>query len=296
MDLKKISRYEENFVKYISDEEIAIMENKKIINGRFFQDSKCCFDFLNLSENKKVSLYIGNSTEDDERVFVEYTILMPDGRSLEDCFWSYSIIPLMTLEEIRALSEPRNFSLKLKIGIYSGTYVEKWEWQNVFTDAEDFSPLCSLSNFHSKCMEDLQLSGKFCDVTLVCDDKVSISAHRCFLIGSPYFSALFGYNFGKEEQNVVNCESDFETMEIILCFLYSGRIEEEHVVNWPDLYRVADFYQLDHLSRHCELQMMTRVVKTLEAIKDLLKFAITFHAYKLKRFLVVLIRRIQETT
>ena len=75
MDLTKIARYEENFVKCISDEDIAIMENKRVINGCYFQDSKCCFDFLNLSKNNKVSIYIGNSTEDDERVYIEYTIV-----------------------------------------------------------------------------------------------------------------------------------------------------------------------------------------------------------------------------
>ena len=295
MDLRKIVRYEENFVKCISDEDIATMENRRVISGCYFQDSKCCFDFLNLSENNTVSLYIGNSTEDDERVYIEFTLIMSDGRRLEDCFWSFSIFPLMTFEELRAMSEPREFSFKLNIGIYSGTHGEKWEWQNIFTDAEDFSPVCSLTNFHSQCMDDLQLSEKFCDVTLVCNDKSLIPAHKCFLIGSSYFSALFGYNFGQDEQNVVNVEAGFETMKTILCFLYSGQIKEEEVVNWPDLYRVSAFYQLDHLARHCELQMMTRVVNKVEPIKDLLKFAITFHAFKLKRFLVVLIRRMQET-
>jgi hypothetical protein len=109
MDLRKIVRYEENFVKCISDEDIATMENRRVISGCYFQDSKCCFDFLNLSENNTVSLYIGNSTEDDERVYIEFTIIMSDGRRLEDCFWSFSIFPLMTFEELRAMSEPREF-------------------------------------------------------------------------------------------------------------------------------------------------------------------------------------------
>ena len=95
MDFRKIVRYEENVVKCISDEDIAIMENKRVISGCYFQDSKCCFDFMNLSGNNTVSLYIGSSTEEDERVNIEFTIIMPDGRRLEDSFWSFSIFPLI---------------------------------------------------------------------------------------------------------------------------------------------------------------------------------------------------------
>ena len=84
-------------------------------------------------------------------------------------------------------------------------------------------------------------------------------------------------------------------MLIVLTILYIGRITEEEVTNWPKLFQVASFYQIETLTRHCELQMMTRVTNCLEDIKELLKFAIKLHANKLKRYLVVLTRRIQET-
>ena len=106
---------------------------------------------------------------------------------------------------------------------------------------------------------------------------------------------MFGCHFAQKDQKVVRAESDAQTMLIVLTFLYTGQIDEEEVTDWPKLYQVASYYHLEILTIHCELQMMTRVTNCLEDIKELLKFAIKLHANKLKRYLVVLTRRIQET-
>ena len=295
MDLKKIYLYEENYSRMISDEDIARMENKKIIYGGYFYDSKCGFDFLNLTSDDKVKLYIGNYTEDDDRIFLKCSIIFSNGQKFEESAWSYNIIPLLSMNEIKALPMPRRLSIKLEIGIYSGTGGTKLKWQNIFTDPKDFMPVCSPPTFHSKCMNDLKISGMFSDVTLLCDNMTSICTHKCILVGSPYFRALFGCHFAQKDQKVVRAESDAQTMLIVLTFLYTEQITEEEVTNWPKLFQVASFYQIETLTRHCELQMMTRVTNCLEDIKELLKFAIKLHANKLKRYLVVLTRRIQET-
>ena len=295
MDLKKICLYEENYTRIISDEDIAKMENKKIIYGSYFHDSKCGFDFLHLTSDSKVKLYIGNYTEDDDRIFLKCSIIFSNGQKFEESAWSYKIIPLLTMDEIKALQKPRKLAIKLEIGIYSGTGGTKLEWQNVFTDPKDFIPVCSPPTFHSKCMNDLKRSGMFSDVTLLCDNMTSICTHKCILLGSPYFRALFGCHFAQKDQKVVKAESDAETMLIVLSFLYTGQIDEGEVTSWPKLFQVASFYQLEILTRHCELQMMNRVANSLDDIKELLKFAIKLCANKLKRYLVVLTRMIQET-
>ena len=293
MDLKKICCFEETFMKVISDEDIVKLENEKIVYGGYYHDSHCGFDFLNISNDDMANLYIGSVTEYDDRVFLSYSITLSNGKLLEDRFWSNSVIPLMTMFDIWDWKKPREFSIKIKIGIYAGSGGEKWEWQNIFTDIEDFSPFCSQPTFHSKSMDDLKSLGMFSDVLLLCNDTKSIPAHRCILVGSPYFRALFGGQFSREDQRVVVIETDLESMEIVLSFLYSGRIEEDEVVNWPNLYEAASFYQIVNLSQHCELQMMTKVTKSIKDIKYLLKFAIHFHAHKLKRYLVSLTRIIQ---
>ena len=269
------------------------LENRTIISGGNFLDSKCSFDFMNLSNDTKPSLFIWRSVGDDDRVFFKYTLSLSNGNPFEDCCWNYAKIPLMTFEELRIWKKPRKFCLKINIGIYSGTHGTKWEWQNIFTDPEDFFPLCSPPTFHSNCMDALKISRMFSDVTLLCTDNISIPAHKCILIGSPYFKALFGW---KECQRVVEVECDFDSMYCILSFLYSGRIEEDNVVNWPNLFQAASYFQLETLSRHCELQMMTRLNKSLDEIKVLLKFSVKFHANELHNSLVAFIKMIQDTS
>ena len=296
MDLRKIQFYEEHYEMNISDKEIVKLEDSKLIHGGYFHDSKCEFDFLDLENGAKVKLYIGSTTQDDERVFLKYSMSLSNGKTFKDCSWGYSMIPLMTLADIRGWKIPRKFSLKIQIGIYMGTGGERWEWQNILTDAEDFSPLCSVPTSQSKCMSDLLASAMFSDIKLLCTDSILLSAHKCILIGSPYFRALFGFHFQKSNQNIVKVENDSGSMQVILSYLYSGRIEYDKVDSWPDLYQVASFYQLEDLSQHCELQMMARVTSSIDDIKYVLKFSIDFHARKLKRYLVKLSRRIQKTS
>ena len=141
MDLKKIHLYEENYTRIISDEDIAKMENKKMINGSYFYDSKCGFDFMHLSSDDKVKLYIGSYTEDDDRVFLKCSISLSNGQKFEASAWSYKIIPLLTMDEISEMQKPRKLLIKLEIGIYSGNGGTQLEWQQIFTEPRDFIPV-----------------------------------------------------------------------------------------------------------------------------------------------------------
>ena len=76
-------------------------------------------------------------------------------------------------------------------------------------------------------------------------------------------------------------EFDLAPMRVVLQYLYSGRISEDSVRNWAELFEVASFFCLDILARHCELQMMTRASNDVNEIKMLIKFALRFHARKL---------------
>lgn len=295
MDLKKIKFHKEEFVTEIRNEDILKLENGGNVCGQYFEDSKTGFDIIQL-DNDKVTLYIGNFYgEYDEKVFYEYSIILSNGNLFEGCFWNFATIPFVPLEELSAWKAPRMLNVKIKVGLYWGPGRDRWFWTNILTKVEDFEPVCSPSTFHTNCMDGLLKSAKFSDVTLICPEYKQISAHRNLLLASPYFCGLFGSNFGQENKKVVKVENDFESMQIVVSFLYTGRVEEEEVINWPDLYQAASFYQVNNLARHCELQMMSRVTKEWDTIKELIKFARTFHAIKLKKFLINFARKLQQT-
>ena len=81
-------KYEETIVKHISDQDIDKLENRTIISGGYFLDSKCSFDFMNLSNDTKPSIFIWRSVGDDDRVFFKYTLSLSNGKTVEDCCWN----------------------------------------------------------------------------------------------------------------------------------------------------------------------------------------------------------------
>ena len=292
MNVNKVLHFEENLTMDISDDHIAKLIEKKVVEVIFFQDSKCSIDFTKFLFDTKFKLHIGCSSTDSDRVFIKFSLKLSNGRNFEFCSWGHSEIELLTVDEIFAWKKPRTFWLNIRIGIYGGSGGCKSEWQHIFTDPEDFIPLCTVQTPHSKEMDKIKSSKDFADVSLECIDGNSLSAHKCILVGSPYFNALFKFN---RDVHIVEVEGDTRTMQVILSYLYSGRINENDVTNWQTLYNVASYYQLLDLCRHCELQMMARLTRSMDEIKSLLKFAIKFQAMKLKRYIVVYIRLLQKT-
>jgi hypothetical protein len=299
MDLQKISFHEVEIQCEIKEGDVSMLEAGGYVRRQYLGDINTVFDIFHLDNNDAVAAhisYIHNELDDDLKIYYKCAIVLSNGRYYEESFFKYGVIPLMTFEELQAWQVPRNVNVKMKVGFYWGTGGDQFDQQNILIDIEDFVPICSPPSFHTNSMDVLLNSGKFSDVTLVCNDNKTILAHKCLLLASPYFSALFGDNFGQEAQKLVNVEYDICTMRIVVSFVYSGRVQEEDVCNWQALYQAALFYQMENLARHCELQLMTRVSRQWDSIRELIRFASTFYAVKLKKFLIRLTRNLQETT
>ena len=293
MDLKRVKLLKETFSVTISSEEIQLLSNRETMCTFWSNYCNTGFDINHLGNTNTAKIYIGNSTEYGDRVLYECKLQLSNGKIIDKSFWNYSIFTLMPLHEMEEWEQPRTITVSLKVGIYEGDGQE-WEWKNILMNAEDFTPVCFATYPHAETMDMLYRSRKFSDVTLICDDKKEIFAHKCLLLGSPFFTALFNNHFGTSNQSVIKVEADYDTMEIIVTYLYSGRVEDSDVVNWPDLYRVAGFYQILPLANHCELQLMSRVTKSMENIKEFLNFAKIFNAKKLRAYLIKLAKRLQQ--
>ena len=293
MDLRRVRLLKETFRVTISSEEIEMLRNRETICPFWSNYIKTGFDINHLNNSNRAKIYIGNYTEYGDRSFYECVVQLSNGKRIEKSFWNYALFSLMSLQEMEEWEQPRKITVTLKVGIYEGNGQE-WEWQNILMNIEDFSPVCFAPYPHTDTMDQLYGSGKFSDVILICDDNKEILAHKCLLLGSSFFNALFNNHFGHLNQTVIKVESDYDTMKIIVNYLYSGRVEDVDVVNWPDLYRVAGFYQILTLANHCELQLMSGVSKSMENIKEFLKFAKVFNAKKLRAYLIKLAKRLQQ--
>ena len=293
MDLKRIKLLKETFRVTISSEEIEMLRNRETICPFWSNYCKTGFDINHLNNSNTAQIYLGNSTENGDRVFYDCKIQLSNGKRIDKSFWNYSVFCLMPLHEMEEWEQPRKLTVSLEVGVYEGNG-EEWEWKNILMNIEDFSPVCFAPYPHTETMDQLYRSRQFSDVTLICDDNKEIFAHKCLLLGSPFFTALFNNHFGNSNQSVIKVEADYDTMTTIVTFLYCGRVEDIDVVNWPDLYRVAGFYQIHPLANHCELQLMSRVSKSMENIKKFLKFAKVFNAKKLRTYLIKLAKRLQQ--
>ena len=302
MDLKTTTLLETEF-----DIEITNVNISEMLSRPFFRHvcEKTCADMkikfvIYFSDITDTIIAKIRNTEQSSSIWswsiTKYSFILSDGSIHNGTFVGRrdESIRLLSLDQVRAWPAPRKIQVKIMVGDYRGDGGDFWDKKHILTEVEDFASVCYPSTFHTRSMENLLYSGIFSDVTLVCDDEREISTHKNLLISSSYFKALFGCNFGKKEQKVVKVECGYNTLKMMVSFLYGGRVEEKEVENWPDLYKTASFYQLEILARHCELQMMVRVTREWGSIRELIRFASMFHAFKLKRFLIYLTRRLQE--
>ena len=104
-------------------------------------------------------------------------------------------------------------------------------------------------------------SQDFCDFDIVCDDKV-IKCHKVVLASrSPVFKAMLLHNMEESAQQKVEPKNfDFDTMYLVLKFMYKGDIEtnllEKHA---ESIFMAADYYEINDLKRSCERVLMTQV-------------------------------------
>ena len=295
MDLKKVRQFEYNFDVVLTNEDLRVLETVGMIYSpsSYFSDSKTYVDICYSGHSGLILIHIGNSNEEEDRIFYEYKATGFDFKMYENKFWGHGVIFLGTLENIRELKIPRKIKVTLKGGIYDG-YGSDEMWMKILRDVEDFTPVAFPPTFHSEAMDNLLEKGNFADFGILCKDGRVLSGHKCLLIACPYFMALLSNKFERSYENLVKVNFDSAPMKVMLQFLYSGRINEDVVRNWPELYEVASFFCLDLLARHCQLQMMIRSSNDIREIKTLMKFAIKFHARKLIVYLTYLVRKIQR--
>ena len=213
---------------------------------------------------------------------------------IQKSFWNFEILPIMTFDELNLWQNPRKIQLKLQIGLYEGDGSAN-EWQNILTKVEHFTPVCFEQTFHTSKMDEMLTSGRFANLTLRCLNDRELQVHKCILANaSPYFRALFSEIF-EPISNVIDVNFDYNVVKAVMSFIYSGRLDEAMVVNWPDLFVMARYYQLDVLAVHSELRMMVNMPKDMESIKKMIKFAISYQARDLKQYIIKMARNIQET-
>ena len=104
-------------------------------------------------------------------------------------------------------------------------------------------------------------SQDFCDFDIVCDDKV-IKCHKVVLASrSPVFKAMLLHNMEESAQQKVEPKNfDFDTMYLVLKFMYKGDIEanllEKHA---ESIFMAADYYEINDLKKSCERVLVTQV-------------------------------------
>ena len=240
---------------------------------------------------------------EDTHVFVDLIFRKPNGDTImTDRKWleigvAYDFA-LMTVEEMTNWTGSILISVEMKYSFYLG-HVEHWDLAHMFMEGQDLDVWCSASrssDFHTIRMEKMLKCPQFADVTFVCDDGVNIPCHKNILFNFSYFGSLFGSSFGGADEKEIIVGYNSSTMRTMLVFMYSGRVEEKQVDNWPDLFVAASFYQVGELAMYCELAMMSRVDREdWISIRHLIRFASIFSACKLRRFLILLSRKKQET-
>jgi len=125
-------------------------------------------------------------------------------------------------------------------------------------------------------------SQDFCDFDIVCEDKV-IKCHKVVLASrSPVFRAMLLHNMEESAQQKVEPKNfDFDTMSLVLKFMYKGDIEtnllEKHA---ESIFMAADYYEINDLKKSCEQVLMTQV--TIKNMVDMFVMADMYKATDLK--------------
>ena len=294
MDLTKLRKMEYNLNFHITDRDISTLNERGIIASKYFTDSMSSIDLFHVSFNSLVNIYVGNAQDDEDRYFYHLSAKLSNGMTIDREFWNFSIIPLMTLDELKSWKNPRKILISLCVGVYEGEGSVE-QWQNILTKIDDFTPVCYPQSFHTLMMDDILTAGNYTDARFEFPNGENLSVHKCFLIAcSPYFRALFSDNFTTDSSITVS-GFDYQLVKEVISYIYSGRIKEEMVDNWTEVYKFARFYHLDVLASHAELQMMAGTPNDIDGIKKVLKFAMIYDACRLKQFIIKRIRKIQET-
>lgn len=114
-------------------------------------------------------------------------------------------------------------------------------------------------NYLSSSIQNLYLSGKFCDVNLQAGDQ-TFPAHKIVLCArSPVFSAMFDADMKEKNTNVVEiADVDPNTLKKMLEFLHSDVMEQGMSTGEVcELYSAADKYQIATLKQKCTALLLS---------------------------------------
>jgi len=125
-------------------------------------------------------------------------------------------------------------------------------------------------------------SQEFCDFDIVCEDKV-IKCHKVVLsCRSPVFKAMLLHNMEESTlQKVEPKNFDFDTMYLVLKYMYKGEIEKALLDKHADsIFKAADYYEINDLKKICEKILIRQV--TIKNMVDMLVMADMYKAPDLK--------------
>ena len=125
-------------------------------------------------------------------------------------------------------------------------------------------------------------SQEFCDFDIVCDDKI-IKCHKVVLASrSPVFRAMLLHHMEESSNQKVEPKNfDFDTMYLVLKFLYRGEIEQSLLTKHAEtIFKAADYYEIEDLKKACELVLVTQL--NIKNMLDMLVMADMYKANELK--------------
>jgi len=102
---------------------------------------------------------------------------------------------------------------------------------------------------------------EFCDFEISCGDK-NIKCHKAVLAArSPVFRAMLLNNMEESSSQKVEPKNfDFNTMNLVLKFLYKGQIENGPLEKNADaIFKAADYYEIMDLKHICEKILVKKV-------------------------------------
>ena len=97
-----------------------VERGRGIIASKYFTDSMSSVDLFHVSFDDMINLYVGHMQDEEDRYFYHVIAKLSNGAVIGREFWNFSIIPIMTLDELKSWKPPRKISISLRVGIYEG--------------------------------------------------------------------------------------------------------------------------------------------------------------------------------
>jgi len=118
---------------------------------------------------------------------------------------------------------------------------------------------------------------EFCDFDIYCGDK-NIRCHKMVLASrSPVFRAMLLNDMEESSTQKVEPKNfDYNTMNLVLRFLYKGHLENGPLEKHTEaIFKAADYYEINDLKKICEKILIKKIT-----ISNMLEFLVLADMYK----------------